>query len=159
LEAGGERHSRAAAPRRKGPLEEVPGKNFLERAKRWMDYALTLRNRGPVKAAGAAMRAFGFYLAAEKSAFSEKSKANCLVGAGTALSLAASLCEKRDPRRAGRLHEDAGDHLYRGAKHGTMPEGEAIRLAREQYARALELGGNVRVLVRKVSMCDRASGE
>ena len=157
LQAPEKRQFGARAPRRRGPLEKAPGKNFLEKAKRWMDDALRLRKNEPVKAAGAAMRAFGFYLAAANGAFSEKNKDDCLVGAGTALSLAAALCEKRDPRRAGRLHEEAGDHLYRGARLGTKPEGEVRKMAREQYVLALELGGIVRVLERKVAMCDRAS--
>jgi len=158
LEAGKERHSRARAPRRRGPLEKAPGKNLLKDAKRWMDDALRLRNRDPLRAARAAERAFGFYFAATRTAFSERTKADCLVGAGTALSLAAALCERRDPRRASRLHEEAGDHLYTGARHGTKPEEEVKKMAREQYARALELGGTVRVLERKVAMCERVSG-
>ncbi|MCX6768708.1 MAG: hypothetical protein NTY83_02615 [Candidatus Micrarchaeota archaeon] len=159
VEAARERHSRATAPRRRAPLEKAPmKKNFLAEAKRWMDDALMLRNTEPVKAARAAERALGFYLATEKNAFSERNKADCMVGAGTALSLAAALCERRDPRRASRLHEDAGDHFYAGARHSRKPKEEVKKLAREQYVRALELGGTVLVLERKIATCDRVCG-
>jgi len=155
---GKERHSRAAAPRKRAPLGKAPGKNPVKEAEGLMSCALRLRNREPVRAARTAERAFGFYLVAAKTAFSEKNRADCFVGAGNALSLAASLCEKSDSRRAGRLRLEAGDHFHAGARHGTMPEENAIKLAREQYELALRLGGIVRVLERKIAMCDRASG-
>jgi hypothetical protein len=159
LEAPEKRQFGVRAPRRKGPLEEVPGKNLVKEAKRRMDEALKSRNTDPYKAGLAAERAFGLYLVASRRNLSEKGRDDCLFKAGEALSLAASLCEESDPRRAGRLHLEAGDYFHAGAWHGTKPKDEVLRLAREQYVLALELGGVVRVLQRKIAMCDRAIGE
>ena len=156
LEAGKERHSRATAPRRRGPLENTPVRNLIKEAKSWMDEALRLRNMDQHRAGLAAERALGLYLAASRRNLSERGKADCLFRAGEALSLAASLCEKSDPRRAGRLHLEAGDYLHAGAWNGTRPKEEVLKLAREQYVLALGLGGVQRILERKIAMCDRA---
>lgn len=158
LESAKERHSRAAAPRRRAPLEKAPEDEIAKDAKRWMGRALRLRNIDPHRAMLAAERAFGFYFSASKMVFSESGRADCLFGAGKALSLAASLCEGSDPRRAGRMHEEAGDHFHVGARHGTRPEEEVLKLAQAQYELALKMGGIPRVLERKIAMCKRALG-
>ncbi len=158
LEAREERHSRASAPRRRPPLEKAPGENLIKKAERWMGRAIRLRNTDAHKAIRAAENAAGFYLAASKKAFSERAKADCLVCAGKAISLAASICEKMDMRRAGRMHGDAGHYFFAGARNGTMPEAEVKDLAREQYELALKFGGDMRILKRKIAMCGRGSG-
>lgn len=157
LQAPEKRQFGVRAPRRRAPLGKAPGKNLVKEAEGLMSCALRLRNTDPQRAARAAERAFGSYFAASKTEFSEKKRADCLIGAGKALSLAAELCEEKDPRRSGRMHEQAGDQFYAGARHGTMPESEAKRMAKEQYVLALRLGGNAYVLMRKIGTCGRVS--
>ena len=156
LEAGKESHSRAAAPRRRS-LGNVRQKDPVGEAECWMKRAIRLRNGNVRKAIRAAETSAGYYLAAAKKSFSERMGADCLVGAGRALSLAASLCEGMDARRAGRMHEDAGNYLFRGARGGTMPEASVRELAKAEYEQALGLGGVHRILERKIAMCGRAS--
>jgi hypothetical protein len=155
FEAGRQKGSRARARRRRVPLREEPWENLAKEAKGLMGCALRLRNRDPRRAERAAERAFGSYLSASRKADSERQKADLLVEAGKALSFAAFLCEKRDTRRAGRMHEEAGDCIYSGARHGAISEASVKALAKREYERAWELGGNARVLERKMGTCDR----
>ncbi|MEW5996404.1 MAG: hypothetical protein AB1657_02295 [Candidatus Micrarchaeota archaeon] len=152
-----ERHSRRAR-RRRAPLEDYPAKSLAGLAGELMVSAMRLRGTDAQAAARTAERAFGFYLAASQKASSGRERADCLVGAGKALSLAASVCEGIDARRAGRMHEDAGDHLFKGARGGTVPEAEVRELARQQYELALGMGGVPRIVERKIAMCGRGHG-
>lgn len=149
-----ERHSRRAR-RRRGPLGKPPWEELAKEAEGLMGCATRLRKTNPRQSERAAERAFGFFLSASRKADSEMKRADLLVEAGKALSFAAFLCEKRDARRAGRLHEEAGDHLYSGARHGAITEASVKALARKEYERAWELGGNARVLERKMGTCER----
>ena len=158
LEAREEKRSGASAPRRRS-LGKVRQKDPVKEAECWMKKAVRLRNMDARKAIRDAETAAGYYLSASKKAFSERMRADCLVGAGKAISLAASVCEGIDARRAGRMHEDAGDYLFRGARGGTMPEAEVRELAKAEYGRALGLGGVQRIVERKIAMCERAIGE
>ncbi len=156
LEAGRGRHSRRTR-RRRGPLGKPPWEELAGEAEGLMGCAIRLRNRDPRRSERAAERAFGSFLSASRKADSEMKRADLLVEAGKALSFAAVLCEKRDPRRAGRMHEEAGDYLYAGARHGAISEAAVKGLAKKEYERAWELGGNPRVLERKMGTCERAS--
>lgn len=153
LGAGG-RHPRKAR-RRRGPLGKGPWEEMATEAEGLMGCATRLRNRDPLRAERAAERAFGFFLSASRKADSEMKRADLLVEAGKALSFAAFLCEKRDARRAGRMHEEAGDYFYSGARHGAITEASVKALAKREYERAWELGGNARVLARKIGTCER----
>ncbi|MDD2655178.1 MAG: hypothetical protein PHQ80_00725 [Candidatus ainarchaeum sp.] len=73
--------------------------------------------------------------------------------AGEAFARAAS-DSRNDRRRAGRLHEIAGDRYFDAANG---QPGRAVALAREQYGLALEMGGYAKVLNRKIAACDRMS--
>lgn len=155
LEAERRRHLGIGVSRKKGPLEKAPGKNLVKEAKGLMDRAVRLRNTDVREAMRAAESAAGFYLVASDEAFSKRVKAECLVCVGKALSLMASLCKEGDPRRAGRVHNDAGNNFLEAARGGAEPKGKVLEMAKEQFSLALQLGGDAKILNRKIAICAR----
>ncbi len=142
LEAAKGRQSGARAPRKRAPLEEYSAERLKSHAKNWMSLALRRRDRDPMGAIRYAERAARYYLAASKKAVSEREQADLRIHCGRALSFAAKVCEKKEPRRAGRFHEDAGDHFHAGARYGTKL---VERLTPESCRLLAELGKPSRI--------------